>query len=608
MSRKLIGIIACLLMVSTAIFPVTQVTGFNTKIKANMAPIPGGSPTSYMRGGWELQWSHAFGGNGHAQFAQPVGDINGDGINEVIMGGYENSGICRIYQYNTTLQTYVQIYSWTVGGGSYHSPSGACVIDLDGDGKLEFCVSWTYSGADGVYAYKWNGSAPVQLDYYHGTGMDFPYDIYACDYNDDGTKEVLIANDPGTSGDSHVAALGWNKDTNKFYYETSWTCPGGSGMACPMVWSGDVDNDGKTEVIADVSDLNYATAGTWALNWNENTQTWDGVPVHNNYPSGVTVFGEGVGDVNHDGTLEIGVGSYGGTPQGWLFEWDGNTYQQVWNGQYPGQDPVIESVAVGDADNDGNIEFCFGTGNVHIIAWNGTGYYEKATLTGPTNMLAGLIIGDCDTDGRNEVKGCEILGGTGSEFIWKYISPDTTPPVTTCNLTGEMDGAVFISDVTVTLNATDTESGVDHTMYKLDSAAWVRYEAPFVVSDNGTHTVLYYSVDKAGNIETTKNITFIVSHHAIFRISVKGGIGLTIIISNTGVTERFKIPWNITLRGGHLLIGKEGKSGTILQLNAGAEVTERLMVFGFGKITISVAAGTVETNATARVILFFVLG
>lgn len=171
-----------------------------------------------------------------------------------------------------------------------------------------------------------------------------------------------------------------------------------------------------------------------------------------------------------------------------------------------------------------------------------------------------------------------------------------------------MDGAVFISDVTVTLNATDTESGVDHTMYKLDSAAWVRYEAPFVVSDNGTHTVLYYSVDKAGNIETTKNITFIVSHHAIFRISVKGGIGLTIIISNTGVTERFKIPWNITLRGGHLLIGKEGKSGTILQLNAGAEVTERLMVFGFGKITISVAAGTVETNATARVILFFVLG
>jgi len=37
--------------------------------------------------GWELQWSHAYGGNGHSQFAQPVGDIDSDDINEVIIGG-----------------------------------------------------------------------------------------------------------------------------------------------------------------------------------------------------------------------------------------------------------------------------------------------------------------------------------------------------------------------------------------------------------------------------------------------------------------------------------------------------------------------------------------
>jgi hypothetical protein len=604
----MISVIACLLMVTTAVVPLTQAVGIEAKVQRTISSVPNQTPPPLTRDGWELQWSHAFGGNGHAQFAQPVGDINGDGINEVIMGGYENSGICRIYQYNKTQQTYVQIYSWSLPGSGYHSPSGACILDLDGDGKLEFVISWTYSDADGAYAYKWEGSAPVQLDYYHGTGMDFLYDVYTCDYNNDGTQEILLANDPGSTGHPHVTALGWNKDTNKFYYETSWTCPGGSGMACPMVWSGDVDNDGLTEVIADVSNLNYATAGTWALNWNNDTQTWDGVVVHNTYPSGVTVFGDGVGDVNHDGTLEIGTGSYGGTPQGWLFEWDGTTYQQVWNGQYPGQDPVIESVAVGDADNDGNIEFCFGTGNVHVIGWNGANYYEKATLTGPTNMLAGLIIGDCDTDGRNEVKGCEILGGTGSEFIWKFVSPDSTPPVTTCTLTGEMDGTVYISDVTVTLNATDTESGVDRTMYNLDNAGWTRYTTPFIVSNNGTHTVQYYSVDKAGNIETTKSTTFTVSHHEIFRISVKGGFGLTVKINNSGTTPRFNIPWNINLTGGHIIIGKEGKSGTLLQLDAGAEVKEKLTVFGFGKITISVTVDGKVHSVTARVFLFFVLG
>jgi hypothetical protein len=607
MARKIMVMIACLLTVLSAVVPLTQAVGFNAKMQASNTWGSTNTPLSNTRDGWELQWSHAFGGNGHAEFAQPIGDINQDGINEVIMGGYENSGICRIYQYNTTQQTYVQIYSWSVQGGSYHSPSGACVVDLDEDGQLEFCVSWGYSSYDGVYAYKWDGSAPVQLDWYHGTGMDFVYDVYACDYDNDGHPEVLIANDPNPGG-KHVTALGWDKDTNTFTYETSWTCATGSGYSVPMVWSGDIDNDGLTEVIADVSDLNYATAGTWALNWVAANQTWVGVPVYTNYPSGVTVFGDGIGDVNNDGTPEIGVGTYGGTPQGFLFEWDGSSYQQVWNGQYPGQDPVIESVAVGDADNDGNIEFCFGTGNVHVIGWNGNAYYEKATLTGPTNMLAGLNIGDCDSDGFNEIKGCEILGGTGSEFIWKYVNPDATPPVTTCTLAGEMDGTVYISDVTVSLNATDAESGVDHSMYNLDDTTWTRYTTPFDVSSNGTHTVQYYSIDRAGNVETTKNATFVIDHHEIYKITIKGGIGLSMTMNNTGLSTRYDVPWSIALSGGHILVGKQGKSGTLLQLNPGAEVTQKLTVFGFGKITITATVDDMTQNATAWLFLFFVFG
>jgi hypothetical protein len=436
--------------------------------------------------------------------------------------------------------------------------------------------------------------------------MDFVYDIYACDYNDDGHMEILIANDP-SSGGNHVTALGWNINTNKFYYETSWTCPTGNGMAVPMVWSGDVDNDNKTEVIADVSNLDFATAGTWALNWNEITESWDGVPVHTSYPGTTTVFGDGVGDVNNDGTLEIGVGSYGGTPAGWLFEWNGAGYEEVWQGQYPGQDPVIESVAIGDADNDGDIEFCFGTGNVHIIGWDGTAYYEKATLTGPTNMLAGLIIGDCDNDGNNEIKGCEILGGTGSEFIWKYI--DTTPPETTSSLAGDMQGTIYISNVTVTLTATDANSGVDYTTYKLDDNEWTTYTTPFVVSDNGEHTIFFYSVDKMGNIESEKNTTFTIQHSApSITITVKGGIGVSATIKNTGTTVLSNVSWSIELNGGIILIGKTPKTGIIGTLEIGAETTVKDFVFGFGKPTIIVTAGDSEKNATGNILLFFVWG
>ena len=478
------------------------------------------------------------------------------------------------------------------------------MVDLDEDGDLEFCVSWGYSDADGVYAYDWDGTTLTMLDWYAGIGVDFVYDIYACDYDDDGHPEVLIANDPGPGG-IHVTAMGWNSQTTSFSYETSWSCPSGSGYSVPMVWSGDVDNDGKTEVIADVSDLNYATAGTWALNWDDATHTWTGVPVCTSYPSGVTVFGVGVGDVDGDGTPEIGVGSYGGTPGGWLFEWDGNQFVQVWHGEYPGQDPVIESVAIGDADNDGGIEFCFGTGNVHIIGWDGAVYYEEATLSGPTNMLAGLIIGDCDSDGENEVKGCEILGGTGSEFIWKYVRSDTDPPVTTCTLDGVLDGEVYRSDVTVTLTATDEGSGVEVTRYRLDAGAWTEYHAPFQVTQDGGHTVVFYSVDEAGNVEEQQQCVFTIQHALPLDVSLKGGIGVTLVIKNNGTTSYTDIPWSIALEG-RFLYRENQSSGVILQLPPGGETTKTLPVFGFGSVSITVAVDGISKHAKGVVFLFCV--
>ena len=561
---------------------------------------------STTRDGWELQWSHAYGGNGHAEFAQPFGDIDNDGTIEIILGGYENSGICRIYSYDSAQETYVEEYSWAVSGGSYHSPSGACVVDLDEDGDLEFCVSWGYSGADGVYAYTWDGTTLTTLDYYAGTGVDFVYDIYACDYDDDGHPEVLIANDPSVGG-THVSALGWNSQTNSFIYETSWTCPTGPGYAVPMVWSGDVDNDGKTEVIADVSDLNYATAGTWALNWDDSSEEWVGVPVCTSYPSGVTVFGDGVGDVDGDGTPEIGVGCYGGTPGGWLFEWDGDEYVQVWHGEYPGQDPVIESVALGDADNDGDIEFCFGTGNVHVIGWNGAEYVEEATLTGPTNMLAGLNIGDCDSDGRNEVKGCEILGGTGSEFIWKYVVTDAIPPITTCVLEGDLDGDVYRSDVTVILSATDEGSGVESTFYMLDSSPWTEYDSSFQVTEDGSHAVVFYSVDVAGNIEEEQSCEFTIHHALPLEVSITGGLGVSLQVTNTGTSTYTNVPWSISLQGG-LLLSANQSSGSFLQLPSGLQATKKLPILGIGKTTIIVSVDGITTSTPAFLFFVFVLG
>lgn len=72
--------------------------------------------------------------------------------------------------------------------------------------------------------------------------------------------------------------------------------------------------------------------------------------------------------------------------------------------------------------------------------------------------------------------------------------------------------APFGTEVTFSLVATDSRSGVSGTYYKLDSdPATTTYVAPVPVSGSGTHTVTYWSSDVAGNIEDQQIATFRIS-------------------------------------------------------------------------------------------------
>jgi hypothetical protein len=186
-------------------------------------------------------------------------------------------------------------------------------------------------------------------------------------------------------------------------------------------------------------------------------------------------------------------------------------------------------------------------------------------------------------------------------------SVDNTPPITTITLAGTLEGGVYTSDVTVTLAAIDGQSGVNYTMYKLDSADWNIYTTPFVVTEDGTHTVLFYSVDNAGNQETEKSSTFIIEHPIAVEITIKGGFGVSAVIKNTGTTDLTNIDWTIALDGKLIFVGK-ANSGTIAALAAGDSVTVKDFVIGFGKTGIAVTAGTASASASGTALLFFVIG
>jgi large repetitive protein len=141
------------------------------------------------------------------------------------------------------------------------------------------------------------------------------------------------------------------------------------------------------------------------------------------------------------------------------------------------------------------------------------GWYPAAAsvkLTA-TDDLSGVKSTYYSVDGAAYAEGSSVNVGSGTHTITFYtvdkagnkeevksvqIKVDAKPPVTASNVSGNA----------VTLAATDDLSGVDKTYYTIDGGA-KQEGTSFVVNGAGTHTVTYYSVDKAGNAEAVKTLT-----------------------------------------------------------------------------------------------------
>ncbi|OEV09941.1 glycosyl hydrolase [Streptomyces nanshensis] len=77
---------------------------------------------------------------------------------------------------------------------------------------------------------------------------------------------------------------------------------------------------------------------------------------------------------------------------------------------------------------------------------------------------------------------------------------DTTPPETSATTEGKKNSdGDYIGKATVTIAATDAESGVAKVEYSLDGGPFLAYGDPVVVDRAGHHSVAHRATDKAGN-------------------------------------------------------------------------------------------------------------
>ncbi|MGY1439032.1 OmpL47-type beta-barrel domain-containing protein [Streptomyces reniochalinae] len=129
---------------------------------------------------------------------------------------------------------------------------------------------------------------------------------------------------------------------------------------------------------------------------------------------------------------------------------------------------------------------------------------EGGKHTAQVTLTPGTYKYHCTIPGHQQMQGTLVV--TGGE-----PGEDTTPPQTSATVEGDKDAdGNYLGTATVTVTASDADSGVDTIEYALDEGEFQTYTEPVTVTDVGEHTIRYRAEDKAGNAAEEKTADFTV--------------------------------------------------------------------------------------------------
>jgi hypothetical protein len=178
--------------------------------------------------------------------------------------------------------------------------------------------------------------------------------------------------------------------------------------------------------------------------------------------------------------------------------------------------PTVAATVAGERDHHGNY---LGVATVTVTATDaqsGVKTVEYAQDGGDFVVYATPVAVDALGAHVVRYRATDLAGNTSAAGSVSFTvvaapEPDTTPPTTAAEVSGQRDGnGAYVGSATVTVTATDTESGVKSIEYALDAQAWTPYTAAIHVHTAGVHTVRYRATDVATNRSAEKSLTFTV--------------------------------------------------------------------------------------------------
>ena len=318
---------------------------------------------------------------GQYNYGAPVGgDVDVDGAMEVFTGSNTSMGYAALYGWLITGSAMPGFPIYFSTGSQVHSCP--VVSDLDYDGDLEIVFS-LYEG-DSTYVFHHDGTR------LQGWPQASPSNVRDApvvgDLDGDGDLEVIVVTASALYAwhDDGTECSGFPRNIGPYYTD---------GLAM-----GDLDGDGYGEIV-----VNTVGATNNVRVYNHEGQMLTGWP----QSTGASLYAEPcLGDLDGDGDLEIVIGATGIATEYHVHAWH-HTGAPV-NG-WPAVTGMGEwcqsSAAIGDIDEDGDMEVIIGCDDSEVYAFHhDASLVTDWPITNPRDQVSAPVsLGDIDRDGDIEV-------------------------------------------------------------------------------------------------------------------------------------------------------------------------------------------------------------
>jgi len=345
--------------------------------------------------------------NGGSSTTATVADLNGDGILDLVDGGF----IAAATLLGNGDGTFQPAKNYAVPGAL-----ASAVADLDVDGIADLIT-----GGNGVSVLRGRGDGTFQNPVVWGVGSEI---ALVADFNEDGkldldsaartTINVALGNGHGAFSAPHEYAL---------------------GSAPSNVATGDFNNDGKPDIAVTKTNIGGSVA---VLLGNGNGTFKPPLTASFGFFDDVVAA-----DLNGDSKLDL-VLSGGATVQVLIGKGDG-TFTKGQTSSVPG---TAESEVLGDFNHDGKTDLAVTSEGktISVLLGNGDGTFQKAVnYSGPTGAQS-IVEADFNRDGNLDLAIVNPFQNTINVFLGNADGTFQTPTTLTFNSPVYLEAADFNND------------------------------------------------------------------------------------------------------------------------------------------------------------------